>query len=45
MVSRAVIAYREAKSSHKGPFSGLTADQILEELAPTVVRCTACLWL
>ena len=39
-VSRAVAAYREAKEGQKGPFKGLTADQILEELKPGPIRWT-----
>jgi hypothetical protein len=39
-VSRAVAAYRQAKEGQKGPFRGLTADQILEELKPGPVRWT-----
>ena len=35
---RAVAAYLEAKQPHKGQFDGPTADEILEELAPTPVR-------
>jgi hypothetical protein len=39
VVRRAVHAYREAKSKKtKGRVTGLTADQILEELVPTPVR-------
>lgn len=38
VVHRAIVAYLEAKKPHKGPFPGPTADQILEELAPTPVR-------
>jgi hypothetical protein len=37
VVRRAVAAY-EAKKSHKGPFRGMTADEILEELKPSPVR-------
>jgi hypothetical protein len=37
IVRRAVAAY-EAKKSCKGPFRGMTADQILEELKPSPVR-------
>jgi hypothetical protein len=40
VVSRAVTAYREAKKGQKGPFRGLTADQILEELRPGPIRWT-----
>jgi len=40
VVSRAVAAYREAKKKQKGPFRGLTADQILEELRPDPIRWT-----
>ena len=39
MVRRAVAAY-QAKKWYKGPFKGLTADQILEELNPSPVRWT-----
>ena len=38
VVRRAVEAYLEAQKPHKGQFTGATADQILEELAPTPVR-------
>lgn len=38
---RAVEAYREAKRPHKGPFTGRTADEILEELQPSPVRWAA----
>jgi hypothetical protein len=38
VVRRAVAAYRKAKEDHKGPFKGMTADQILEELKPSPVR-------
>ena len=41
VVDRAVAAYRLAKKGQKGPFKGLTADQILEELRPCPVRWTA----
>jgi hypothetical protein len=37
IVRRAVAAY-EAKKWYKGPFRGLTADEILEELKPSPVR-------
>jgi hypothetical protein len=37
VVRRAVAAY-EAKKSHKGPFRGMTADEILQELEPSPVR-------
>ena len=40
VVVRAVAAYREAKEKHVGQFRGLTADAILEELAPSPVRWT-----
>ena len=41
VVVRAVAAYREAKAKHHvGQFRGLTADAILEELAPSPVRWT-----
>ena len=40
VVSRAVAAYRVAKKGQKGPFKGLTADQILEELRPDPIRWT-----
>lgn len=38
VVLRAVEAYREAKTKHVGQFRGITADTILEELAPSPVR-------
>jgi len=39
VVRRAVEAYRRAKrKDRKGQFTGMTADQILEELVPTPVR-------
>ncbi|NNF28536.1 MAG: hypothetical protein HKN73_15025 [Gemmatimonadetes bacterium] len=38
VVIRAVAAYREAKQKHVGQFRGVTADAILEELAPSPVR-------
>jgi hypothetical protein len=41
IVRRAVAAYLEAKSPHKGQFPGPTADDILEELSPTPVRWAA----
>ena len=37
VVRRAVAAY-EAKKSHKGPYRGMTADEILEELNPSPLR-------
>jgi hypothetical protein len=37
VVRRAVAAY-EAKKWYKGPFRGMTADEILEELKPSPVR-------
>jgi hypothetical protein len=37
VVRRAVAAYR-AKKWCKGPFGGMTADEILEELNPSPVR-------
>ena len=37
VVRRAVAAY-QAKKWYKGPFKGLTADEILEELKPSPVR-------
>ena len=40
VVSRAVTAYHLAKKGQKGPFKGLTADKILEELRPGPVRWT-----
>jgi hypothetical protein len=40
VVTRAVAAYRNAKEKHVGQFRGLTADAILEELAPSPVRWT-----
>ena len=39
VVRRAVAAY-EAKKRYKGPFRGTTANQILEELKPSLVRWT-----
>jgi hypothetical protein len=39
VVRRAVAAY-EAKKWYKGPFRGLTADEILEKLNPSPVRWT-----
>ncbi len=39
IVRRAVAAY-EAKKWYKGPFRGITADEILEELEPSPVRWT-----
>ena len=38
VVRRAVAAYHEAKKGHKGPFRGMTADEVLEELEPSPVR-------
>jgi hypothetical protein len=38
VVLRAVAAYRAAKTKHVGQFRGITADRILEELAPSPVR-------
>jgi hypothetical protein len=37
VVRRAVAAYK-AKKSYKGPFRGITADEILEELDPSPAR-------
>ena len=37
VVRRAVAAY-EAKKEYEGPFRGITADEILEELKPSPVR-------
>ena len=37
VVRRAVAAYA-AKKNHKGPYKGMTADEILEELNPSPVR-------
>ena len=37
IVRRAVAAY-EAKKWFKGPYRGMTADEILEELKPSPVR-------
>jgi hypothetical protein len=39
VVRRAVAAYK-AKKSYRGPFKGITADEILEELEPSPVRWT-----
>ncbi len=41
VVRRAVAAYHEMKKGHKGPFTGTTADEVLEELKPSPVRWTA----
>ncbi len=41
VVHRAVAAYHEMKKRHKGPFTGTTANEILEELKPSLVRWTA----
>lgn len=38
VVERAVAAYRKAKAKHVGQFPGITADRILEELAPSPLR-------
>jgi hypothetical protein len=35
VVRRAVEAYREVKKGRKGPYGGVTADAILDELKPT----------
>ena len=40
VVRRAVAAYHEMKKRHKGPFRGTTANEILEELKPSLVRWT-----
>lgn len=40
VVRRAVAAYDEARKGQRGPFKGRTADQILEELRPSIVRWT-----
>ena len=40
VVRRAVAAYHEMKRRQKGPFRGTTANQILEELKPSLVRWT-----
>ncbi len=40
VVRRAVAAYHEMKKRHKGPFKGTSANQILEELEPSLVRWT-----
>ena len=37
VVRRAVAAYA-AKKEYTGPFRGITADQVLEELEPSPVR-------
>ncbi len=37
VVRRAVAAY-EAKKRYEGPFKGITADDVLEELKPSPVR-------
>ena len=41
VVRRAVAAYYEMKKEHKGPFGGMTADEILEELKPSPIRWAA----
>ena len=41
VVRRAVAAYHEMKKEHKGAFGGTTADEILEELKPSLVRWNA----
>jgi len=40
VVRRAVAVYHEMKKRHKGPFTGTTANEILEELKPSLVRWT-----
>ena len=35
-----VAVYHEMKKRHKGPFTGTTANEILEELKPSLVRWT-----
>ena len=40
VLRRAVAAYDEAKKKHKGPFTGTTASQILDELKPSPARWT-----
>ena len=41
VVRRAVAAYEaKKKKRYKGPFRGTTANQILEELEPSLVRWT-----
>ena len=41
VVRRAVAAYEaKKKKKYKGPFRGTTANQILEELKPSLVRWT-----
>ncbi len=40
VVRRAVAAYHKMKKRHKGPFRGTTANEILEELKPSLVRWT-----
>ena len=40
VVRRAVAAYHEMKKKHKGAFRGTTANQILEELKPSLDRWT-----
>ena len=40
VVRRAVAAYHEMEKKHKGPFTGTTADEILEELKPSPDRWT-----
>lgn len=41
VVTRAVAAYRESKKARKGPFRGVTADQVLDELVLTPGRWAA----
>ena len=38
VVRRAVAAYHEMQKGHEGPFTGTTADEILEELKPSPIR-------
>ncbi len=40
VVRRAVTAYHAMKKRHKGPFTGTTANEILEELKPSLARWT-----
>ena len=35
-----MAVYHEMKKRHKGPFGGTTANEILEELKPSLVRWT-----
>ena len=39
-VVRLAVAAYEAKKGYEGPFRGITADDVLEELKPSPVRWT-----